>query len=271
MWRSAVWDRTPGVSVPPGPDALRVVTLGDFIVARGGRVIELGQHQARQLLAILVCAGGPVHRERLMGWLWPHLPDARALTTLHSTVYTLRRRLEPERGRPASMSVVRADGEAYRLVWRGADMLDATEFVRRAHLAAQAPGASTRIERLREAEAAYTGPFLPQWPRAEWAAVARADIEQSYETVAGDLAGLLAATGRETEAIALYRRLLAIDPERETWHRGLMEIFIAQGDRSRAAHQFEACRTVLRERLGIEPSPKTQRLFASLADSRAKA
>ena len=123
------------------------------------------------------------------------------------------------------------------------------------------------LERLQAAEAAYTGPFLPQWPYADWAAVSRAEVEEAYQAVASDLAGASADVGQTTAAVALYRRLLVLDPERETWHRALMEIFIAEGDRSLAAHQYRLCQRILQERLGIDPSPKTQKLFASLAES----
>ena len=95
-WRNLPWAPTPGSSVSvrsTGP--LHIYALGDFAVMRGDAPVELGQHQARDLLAILICAQGPVHRDKLIEWLWPHLPEERALSTLYSTVYTLRQRLEP--------------------------------------------------------------------------------------------------------------------------------------------------------------------------------
>lgn len=267
-WRNPAWALAPEGSLPlrsTGP--LRIQTLGDFIVMRADAPVELGQHQARDLLAILICAQGPVHRDKLIEWLWPHLPEERALSTLYSTVYTLRQRLEPGRTHSAALSFVRSDGEAYRLDWQRDDYLDVSEFMRRAQLALRPVPAETRLERLQAAEAAYTGPFLPQWPYADWAAVSRAEVEEAYQAVASELAGAYAEIGQTTSAVALYRRLLVLDPERETWHRGLMEIFIAEGDRSLAAHQYRLCQRILQERLGIDPSPKTQKLFATLADS----
>jgi len=267
-WRNLPWVPTPGSAASvrsTGP--LHIYALGDFAVVRGDAPVELGQHQARDLLAILICAQGPVHRDKLIEWLWPHLSEERALSTLYSTVYTLRQRLEPGRTHSAALSFVRSDGEAYRLDWQRDDFLDVSEFMRRAQFALQAVPAETRLERLQAAEAAYTGPFLPQWPYADWAAVCRAEVEEAYQAVASDLAGAYADAGQTTAAVALYRRLLVLDPERETWHRGLMEIFIAEGDRSLAAHQYRLCQRILQERLGIDPSPKTQKLFASLADS----
>jgi DNA-binding SARP family transcriptional activator len=267
-WRNPMREEaSTGQARGRGTGPLRVQTLGDFVVMRGDTPVELGQHQARDLLAILICAQGPVHRDKLIEWLWPHLSEQRALSTLYSTVYTLRQRLEPGRSHSAALSFVRSDGEAYRLDWQPDDYLDVSELMRLTQLALRPLPAETRLERLQSAEAAYTGPFLPQWPYADWAAACRAEVEEAYQAVASDLAAAYAEAGQTTAAVALYRRLLVLDPEREPWHRGLMEIFIAEGDRSLAAHQFRLCQRILQERLGIDPSPKTQKLFASLADS----
>jgi len=267
-WRNPAWALTPDGSTPMrSTGSLRIHTLGDFVVVRDGAPVELGQHQARDLLAILICAQGPVHRDKLIEWLWPHLPEERALSTLYSTVYTLRQRLEPGRTHSAALSFVRSDGEAYRLDWQRDDHLDVAEFMRLAQLALRPVPAETRLELLQAAEAACTGPFLPQWPYADWAAASRAEVEEAYQAVASELAGAYAEVGQTTAAVALYRRLLVLDPERETWHRALMEIFITEGDRSLAAHQYRLCQRILQERLGIDPSPKTQKLFASLVDS----
>ena len=270
-WRNPSGDNYREQTVPVrSPGSLIVVTLGDFVVSRGEIPVMLGQHQARALLAILICENGPVHREKLMEWLWPHLPEQRALSTLYSTVYTLRRRLEPDRTHAASASFVRSDGEAYRLDWQRDDYLDVAEFLRRSRVAEQPADLATRLERLLAAEAAYSGPFLPQWPYAEWASVLRSEVEETYQVIAGDLAATLAGTGQTSAAISLYRRLLTLDPERESWHRALMEIFIAQGERSMAVHQFELCRKILVDNLGIGPSPETLNLYASLAHPGAR-
>jgi len=159
---------------------IRLVTLGDFSVSACGVPVTLGHHQARVLLAILVCQTGPVHREKLLEWMWPHLSVDRALSTLYSTVYTLRRRLEPGRTGASSASFIRSDGEAYNLDWQRDDFLDATEFLRLSRIAGQPADGETRLRRLANAEAAYSGPFLPQWPYEEWAAVRRSEVEETY-------------------------------------------------------------------------------------------
>jgi DNA-binding SARP family transcriptional activator len=74
----------------------------------------------------------------------------------------------------------------------------------------------------------------------------------------------LAAAGRADEAISRYRLLLAMEPEREGWHRALMRVYAGAGERGLALRQFEACRRALREGLGVEPSRETRDLHAEL-------
>jgi tetratricopeptide (TPR) repeat protein len=78
---------------------LRHRALGGFAVERGGLPVErsaFGREKARMLLAVLLCAAAPVHREVLCEWLWPDLDAERAARAFHVTVHALRRALEPE-------------------------------------------------------------------------------------------------------------------------------------------------------------------------------
>jgi DNA-binding SARP family transcriptional activator len=43
-----------------------------------------------------------------------------------------------------------------------------------------------------------------------------------------------------------------------------MRIYAAAGERALALRQYDACRTLLRERLGIEPSRETRELHTHL-------
>ena len=99
--------------------------MGGFVVRRGDETIPVsafGRERARAVLGALVCAGGPVHREQLLDWLWPDLDVERGLRALHVTLHGLRRALEPELGRgSAGRSVIRSEGEGYRLVLADGD------------------------------------------------------------------------------------------------------------------------------------------------------
>lgn len=252
------WSRVKGR--PRASISIRL--LGDFAVARDGVAVPLSaftRTKARALLACLVAARGPVHREALCDRLWPELPPERAAAALRSTLHDLRRAVEPEVGAGSPESIIATDGDAVRLALTGRDRCDALDFAR---LAARA--ADGDLGALQAAEAGYGGPFAPEWPYDDWAAGPRTELEQTYRHLVARLAAALVRAGRPEDAVPRYRRLLAREPEREGWHRELMRAYAAAGERALALRQFHACRTVLRREQGIEPDPETRALYAAL-------
>ena len=242
--------------------ALHIALLGGFGLRRDGEPVPdgaYGRQKAKLVLAVLACHPGPVHREAILDWVWPNLPPDRGLASLHSTLHTLRRVLEPDLARGAGSSRVVADGEAFRLVLGDdGDLLDVAHFLA---LADQASSPDASIEELVSAEAAYAGPVVPEWPYAEWAQMRRVEVAEAYAAVCERLAEELVLVGRPTAAIARYRRLLALEPEREGWHRALMRVYARSGERALALRQFHACRALLRRELGVEPGPETRDLY----------
>jgi DNA-binding SARP family transcriptional activator len=263
--RSAARRARAQLEARPRP-ALRLATLGGFTVWLGGLPVPdsaFGRQKARALLALLLCAGGPVHREAIVEWLWSQLAPPRGLAALHSTLYALRRAIEPGLARGAVSSLVVTEGETYRLALGEADSWDAAEFLELAGSAARG-GARGRLERLAAAEAAYTGQLLPEWPYERWADARRGEVEDGYRDVLERLAEELVAEGRPDAAAPRYRRLLGLDPEREGWHRALMRVYAQAGERALALRQYHLCRAILRRELGVEPSLETRTLYAEL-------
>jgi DNA-binding SARP family transcriptional activator len=246
--------------------ALRLVTLGGFTVWLGGLPVPdsgFGRQKARALLGLLLCARGPVHREAIVEWLWPQLAPARGLAALHSTLYALRRAIEPGLSRGAVSSLVITEGETYRLALGEADSWDAAEFLALARDASRGTPRA-RLDSLGAAESAYTGQLLPEWPYERWSEARRAEVEDAYRDVLERLAEALVADGRPEAAAPRYRRLLALDPEREGWHRALMRVYAQGGERALALRQYHLCRAILRRELGVEPSAETRALYAEL-------
>jgi len=243
---------------------VHLIGLGGFAVRRGGLPVPpsaFGRQRARALLAALLCAGRPVHREELLEWFWPDLPPERGARALHVTLHALRRALEPELARPAESSLVVVDGEAYRVMLSPGDGWDAGEFLQLARAAGQPAPLEARLSALQAAHAAYTGPLFPEWPYEEWSQARRAQVEHARRAVLESLAAALLEAGRNPAAAAVYNDLLAIEPEREAWHRGLMDAYARAGEQALALRQFHACRTVMRQELGVEPSRETRALY----------
>jgi len=62
------------------------------------------------------------------------------------------------------------------------------------------------------------------------------------------------------------RKLVQLDPFRESGHRALMEILAARGNRAEALNAYEQLRRLLRDELGTTPSSTTQELHRRLLD-----
>jgi DNA-binding SARP family transcriptional activator len=239
---------------------------GLWLRCLGGLGVLLGDHELsdpalrrpreRTLLAVLICARGPVHREELIELLWPGLPPSAALTALHSSVYRLRKALRP----CESQVAIEGDGETYRLALARPSCCDAFELISRAR------GAIARHDRqeLESLAALGEGPFLPEWPYAEWARGLRTDVEETYREILEAIAHEQTGAGDTSGAISRYRRLLALEPEREGWHRELMRLYAATGERALALRQYQTLAERLRTELGVEPCLETRELHRSL-------
>ena len=238
--------------------ALRFRALGGFGVDRGDRGITLaafGRERSRALLGALLCARGPVHRDKLLEWFWPDLPPDRGQRAFHVALHGARRAIEPER-RPRADSLIRLSGETYELVVAAPDSFDVTDFL----------GAAKGKERasLEAAERMHRGEPFPEWAYEEWSQSLRADVREARMAALERLGRIILDDGDPREAAKRFRDLLEMEPEREEWHRALMRCFWSAGEVALALRQFQACRTVLVRELGTEPSPETRELYARI-------
>ena len=58
-------------------------------------------------------------------------------------------------------------------------------------------------------------------------------------------------------ALIFARRWLALDPLQEAAHRHLMRLLTLSGQRNAALTQYEICRQILADELGVEPAAET--------------
>ena len=72
-------------------------------------------------------------------------------------------------------------------------------------------------------------------------------------------------------ALRCGQQILTLDPLREDVHRELIRLHLRRGHRALALHQYEQCRAVLDDELGVEPMEETRALCAALLPSTAHA
>jgi len=105
----------------------------------------------------------------------------------------------------------------------------------------------------------YDAPEFETWLTGEQEEIRRLQrgllqVMVTYHRGAADPAG----------AVEYAQALVDLEPWREESHRVLMELFAQQGYRAAALAQYEKCRKILSQELGVEPMPETQALAESI-------
>ena len=238
-----------------GRDWIEVRLLGPLRVRRAD-----GQHvQDRDwrttknsdlLRWLALQAGEPVPVEVLTDKLWPDADEARGRSSLRTAVSQIRRVLGAD-------AVERVAGG---LVLTGC-WVDAPAFLELAEDVARHVRLGRWLEAFaaaREADALYVAdmPVADGAPPAlvEHAAV----LATAHQRLLGDAAEAALELGWVRDAVELAERLREVDPVSERASRALMLGYAGAGEVHHALQEYERCRRVLAEELGVDPSPQTQ-------------
>jgi len=95
----------------------------------------------------------------------------------------------------------------------------------------------------------------------EWQFFQTEELRRQLTNSLEKLSSHYAEVNEYETAIRHARRWLALDPLHEPAHQQLMTIYEASNQRAAALRQYETCRQVLTEELGVEPSEETRTLF----------
>lgn len=237
-------------------------------------IANFESNKARALLTYLAVESTQPHRrESLIGLLWPDSPEESARHNLRQTLLALRQAIGDRAAKPPYLLVTR-DEIQFNIA---ADYsLDVADFD--AHLTACDTHSHRRLEtcstcaaHLKEAAELYRGRFLQQFflqdsaPFEEWALVQRERLHQRALAALTHLAAYYEQRADYEAARRYASRQLELDPWREEAHRQLMRMLAEQGKRSEALVQYETCRRVLADELGVEPSEETQALYGQIS------
>jgi DNA-binding SARP family transcriptional activator len=112
----------------------------------------------------------------------------------------------------------------------------------------------------RGAIAALSGELLPDW-YDDWVLLESEDWRQLRLHALEVLAGLLAAAGRYGDAAAAALAAVRADPLRESAHAALIQVHLAEHNRSEALREFKRYQELLRAELEIEPTSQLRKLI----------
>ena len=238
---------------------LQLALLGNPEVRRVGVPIAgLSSGKALALLCYLVVTGRPLLRPTLVGLLWGDMPENSARNNLSKALTYLRQAVGPH------LDITRHVVAFNREIPYWLDIEAFEEGV----------SARADVEQMERAVELYRGDFLEgfyvrQAPAfEEWVLTQRARLRELVLDALHTLAVHHTRRGSAGHAAAMEytARLLALEPWREEAHRQLMLLLAQSGQRSAALAQYEACRQMLTEELGVEPGPETAALYQRIRD-----
>ncbi len=234
----------------------RLDLLGPVRLQHRAQNLPLPTQKIAALLALLAL-GGPTHRARLAGWLWPQGDDAGARRNLRRELARLR---DAGHG-----DLLRSDGELLSLAvapqlacdaWMLADAIDAAE---------QEPGNGARAV---AALALWRGSPLDGMNLQasaefdDWLVAERERLRRLRQRAVLTAARHHEHAGLPDSALSCLSALLAEEPLQEHLHREVMRLQLAAGRREAALAQYERCRAHLQSELGLSPTPATEALAA---------
>lgn len=251
-------------------DLLEIRLLGGLTIRRGGEpVTGLASHKVEALLAYLACTRRAHPREVLATMFWDERPQARVMANLRVALASLRRHLAPH------VNITRDTAAFDRASTYWLDVEAFSQGIDRAigqqlHRTARQPGEGLTSDQagwLAEAVALYQGDFLAGFyvresrGFEEWALLERERLRRMALQALQELVAWHLTRGEFSATIEYATQLLGMDPLSEEGHRQLMLALLHSGERNAALEQYEICRRVLAEELGIEPSERTTALY----------
>jgi DNA-binding SARP family transcriptional activator len=241
----------------------RLELLGPVTLRCDGQALALPTHKVAALL-VLLALGGPAHRARLAGWLWPDGDEAAARRNLRRELARLR-----EAG---AGGVLAGDGQVLALARPPLLSCDAWEFdAVDIDAVAATPGATAAVAALWRGPPADGLMLDGAEAFSAWLQAERERLGALRRRLMQAAAAAHEARGAPDAALAGIEALLAEDPLQEQLHREAMRLHLGAGRREAALAQYKRCRDLLQRELGLAPMAATEALAAQARGAGAPA
>jgi DNA-binding SARP family transcriptional activator len=228
----------------PGP-RISLRLLGGFELWVEDQCVPL-MPSSQRLLAYLAVHEGPVTRAALTTQLWPETTRRRAAACLRSALWRL---VKPPhtliQGRGPILDIAPDVGVDLAAVRRY------TAEVTRPDPPGQDPAVPLT---------ALTAELLPGWTEP-WVNAERDWFRQRCLRALESLSHRFRTAGDHFHAHETALAAVRTDPLRESAHRRLIELHLADGNPAQAVRQYTSYRSHLRRELGLAPSPEIRQLI----------
>lgn len=230
--------------------AIKLTLLGGFGLYVGDAAVSLAPSPQR-LVALLALHEARLHRGYVAGLLWGDSTEAHAQGSLRSILWKL------QMVRPG-------------LVWITGDTLvlcpEVDVDVRRAARLARAlvTGRFDEDTVVALLEPRFSCELLPGW-YDEWVIVERERHRQLSLHALESVCEHLTSIRRYGAAVLAGLAAVDAEPLRESAHRALMKVHLAEGNLGEAMSRYRQYEKIAARDLGVEPSPQMRSLLSEIA------
>jgi DNA-binding SARP family transcriptional activator len=223
---------------------LAIRTLGGLAIQLNDTPVEFETQKEAALLVYLACTERTHPREVVAEMLWEERTQSQALANLRHVLTQLRQRVDP---------YVTISRQSVAMNTESDWWLDVTAFENQLDAAG-----GQDVDTLETAMDLYQGEFLAgiyvdSAAFEDWMRLERERLRfRAMEAL--DILTSIYLTQREyAKGIARATQLLQMDSLREETYQRLMQLLAQAGQRAQALAQYETCRRVLEEELGVAP------------------
>lgn len=236
----------PPCAATGSPHDLHLYLLDGFRLTHQGTSVAVPRGLQRVIALVGLRSGAT--RSHLAGLLWPDRPEQRALSSLRTALWRLRRH-------PYCPVLVGPD--TIRLAQRV--KVDVDELTRAAaHV--HGDGDPRQVAGLLTAG---RHDLLPGW-YDDWVLVERERLRQLRLHALEGISRAHLRLGQHGEALQAALEAMRAEPLRETPHRLIVEVHLAEGNAYEALHAFYAYRELTLRDLQLEPSPAMRDLLGHI-------
>ena len=226
-----------------------------FALRRDGCPVPLA-FSTQRLTAFLALREQPAHRAFVAGSLWTDSNEERASAALRTALWRASR---------CGCPLVHAAGPNLSIAAEvQVDVREATRSARALLGRDSSWALASASEADHASELIDSGDILPDW-YDDWILLERERFRQLRLQALEALGERLLRDGRLAEAANVALAAVAGEPLRESAHRLMLRIHLAQGNASEALRQYRIFRDLLRCKLDLAPSAAMDALVANLS------
>ena len=247
----------------------RIYLTGSIAIEHGEHLIRERQFPGRQgriaFVFLAVNRHRSIHRDELLGAIWPDDAPAQTDSGLDAILSKLRGTLKSAGFAPADAGVtvnsktiaLHLPGDAWIDLEAAANALD------------EAEGALRRNDGVAAWSMANVAVVISKRPfladvEAPWIESHRSALRTMQMRALQCLANVSANNSEPLLAVQHALEMIELEPFRETAYQLLMKMHAAAGDRAEALRVFAKCRELLRDELGVSPSPQTEAVYLEI-------